>query len=217
MLSISIGWEEQKKQSNDMDIIKQIVHDYLVLFSMVNAIGNLPIFSELTQDMDEKLRKNIYEIAVLTGGSIVIVFALFGDFMLNNIFEVSTSSFKIAGGILFFIVAARGVVLGSKSLNVSVTNEKSLAIFPMGFPYLAGPGTILTTILLFRNSDILITSASAILVYLSILPILFLAPIVTKVFGQLGVSVISRILYIFISAKAIEFILQGFGEFLKSQ
>ena len=200
-----------------MDIIKQIVHDYLVLFSMVNAIGNLPIFSELTQDMDEKLRKNIYEIAVLTGGSIVIVFALFGDFMLNNIFEVSTSSFKIAGGILVFIVAARGVVLGSKSLNVSVTNEKSLAIFPMGFPYLAGPGTILTTILLFRNSDILITSASAILVYLSILPILFLAPIVTKVFGQLGVSVISRILYIFISAKAIEFILQGFGEFLKSQ
>ena len=217
MLSISIGWEEQKKRSNDMDIIKQIVHDYLVLFSMVNAIGNLPIFSELTQDMDEKLRKNIYEIAVLTGGSIVIVFALFGDFMLNNIFEVSTSSFKIAGGILVFIVAARGVVLGSKSLNVSVTNEKSLAIFPMGFPYLAGPGTILTTILLFRNSDILITSASAILVYLSILPILFLAPIVTKVFGQLGVSVISRILYIFISAKAIEFILQGFGEFLKSQ
>ena len=217
MLSISIGWEEQKKQSNDMDIIKQIVHDYLVLFSMVNAIGNLPIFSELTQDMDEKLRKNIYEIAVLTGGSIVIVFALFGDFMLNNIFEVSTSSFKIAGGILVFIVAARGVVLGSKSLNVSVTNEKSLAIFPMGFPYLAGPGTILTTILLFRNSDILITSASAILVYLSILPILFLAPVVTKVFGQLGVSVISRILYIFISAKAIEFILQGFSEFLKSQ
>ena len=109
------------------------------------------------------------------------------------------------------------MVLGSKSLNVSVTNEKSLAIFPMGFPYLAGPGTILTTILLFRNSDILITSASAILVYLSILPILFLAPIVTKVFGQLGVSVISRILYIFISAKAIEFILQGFSEFLKSQ
>ena len=217
MLSISIGWEEQKKRSNDMDIIKQIVHDYLVLFSMVNAIGNLPIFSELTQDMDEKLRKNIYEIAVLTGGSIVIVFALFGDFMLNNIFEVSTSSFKIAGGILVFIVAARGVVLGSKSLNVSVTNEKSLAIFPMGFPYLAGPGTILTTILLFRNSDILITSASAILVYLSILPILFLAPIVTKVFVQLGVSVISRILYIFISAKAIEFILQGFSEFLKSQ
>jgi multiple antibiotic resistance protein len=217
VLPISIGWEEQKKRSNDMDIIKQIVHDYLVLFSMVNAIGNLPIFSELTQDMDEKLRKKIYEIAVLTGGSIVIVFALFGDFMLNNIFEVSTSSFKIAGGILVFIVAARGVVLGSKSLNVSVTNEKSLAIFPMGFPYLAGPGTILTTILLFRNSDILITSASAILVYLSILPILFLAPIVTKVFGQLGVSVISRILYIFISAKAIEFILQGFGEFLKSQ
>jgi len=199
-----------------MDIIKQILHDYLVLFSMVNAIGNLPIFAELTNDMDEKVRKKVYRIAVVTGGSIVLVFALFGDFMLDNIFEVNTSSFKIAGGILVFIVAARGVILGTKSLNSPMTNDQSIAIFPLGFPYLAGPGTILTTILLFRNSDIIITLSSAVLVYLSILPILYLAPLVTRVFGQLGVSVISRILYIFISAKAVEYVLQGLRGFLNT-
>jgi multiple antibiotic resistance protein len=200
-----------------MDIIKQILHDYLVLFSMVNAIGNLPIFAELTHDMDKKVRKKVYQTATFTGGSIVLVFALFGDFMLKNIFEINTSSFKIAGGILVFIVATRGVILGAKTLNSPMTNDRSIAIFPLGFPYLAGPGTILTTILLFRNSDILITLSSAVLVYLSILPILYLAPLVTRAFGQLGVSVISRILYIFISAKAVEFVLQGISGFLKTQ
>jgi multiple antibiotic resistance protein len=184
---------------------------------MVNAIGNLPIFSELTRDMDEKVRKEVYKIAVLTGGSIVILFALLGDFVLKNIFEVNTSSFQIAGGILVFIVAARGVILGPKSSNFTLADDKSLAIFPLGFPYLAGPGTILTTILLFRNSDIIITISSAFLVYLSILPLLYLTPLVTRVFGQLGVSVISRILYIFISAKAIQFILQGVSSFIGSQ
>lgn len=200
-----------------MDIIKQILHDYLVLFSMVNAIGNLPIFADLTHDMDTGLRNTIYRIAVLTGGSIVLVFALFGDFMLDNIFDVNTNSFKIAGGILVFIVAAKGVMSNSKIFSPHVSGDKSIAIFPLGFPYLAGPGTILTTILLFRNSEILITVPSAVLVYLSILPILHLAPLVTRVFGQLGISVISRILYIFISAKAVEFVLQGLSGFLKTQ
>lgn len=183
---------------------------------MVNAIGNLPIFSDLTQNMDKGERNYIYKVAVLTGGSIVLVFALFGDFMLKNIFEVDTASFKIAGGVLVFVVAARGVIIGAKSPSSPISSGRSIAIFPLGFPYLAGPGTILTTILLFRNSDILVTVSSAVLVYLTILPILTLAPLVTRVFGQLGVSVLSRILYIFISAKAVYFVLQGLSEYLKT-
>lgn len=214
-VEILIGWEERKGQLIDMDLIKQILHDYLILFSMVNVIGNLPIFAELTHDMEEKTRNHALRVAVLTGGSIVLVFALFGDFMLKNIFEVETHSFKIAGGILVFIVAAKGVMSGSRQLKSQIPHDKSIAIFPMGFPYLAGPGTILTTILLFRNSEILITLPSAILVYLSTLPILHLAPLVTRVFGKLGVSVLSRILYIFISAKAIDFVLQGLSGFFK--
>jgi len=196
-----------------MEIIKQIAHDYLVLFSMVNAIGNLPIFAELTQDLDAKSRKSTFRIAVLTAGSIVLVFALFGDFMLDNIFDVDTNAFKIAGGLLVFVVAASGVMSGEKVFNVKIRENNNIAVFPLGFPYLAGPGTILTTILLFRNSEVLITVASAILVYATILPILYLSPLVTKVIGKLGVSVISRILYIFISAKAIDFTMQGLRGF----
>lgn len=199
-----------------MDILKQILHDYLVLFSMVNAIGNLPIFADYTKNMDRPTRNYIYKVAVLTGGSIVLLFAFFGDLMLKNVFEIDTPSFKIAGGILVFIVAARGVMMGTKSSDPPISEDKSMAIFPLGFPYLAGPGTILTTILLFRNSESLLTLSSAVLVYLTILPILTLAPLVTRVFGQLGISVLSRILYIFISAKAVYFVLQGFSEYLKS-
>lgn len=197
-----------------MDVISNILHDYLVLFSMVNAIGNLPIFAELTNEMNDKQRKKVYRVAVVTSGSIVIAFALLGDFMLTNVFVVNTFSFKVAGGILVFIVAARGVMSGSQILKKPFSKDENIAIYPLGFPFLAGPGTILTTILLFRNSDILITLSSATLVYLSILPILYLTPFVTRVLGKLGVSVISRILYIFISAKAVEFILEGIRSFL---
>ncbi|MDD4554087.1 MAG: MarC family protein [Bacteroidales bacterium] len=192
-----------------MDSVRQLLHDYLLLFAMVNAIGNLPLFADLTSAMNKKEQSGTYKIAVLTGGSIVLGFALFGDVMLRNVFNVSMPAFKIAGGILVFIVAARGVILGSQSSFSPVQNSQSVAVFPMGFPFLAGPGTILTTILLLQSDGHVITVITVFLVYITIFPILKLAPFVERIVGKIGVLVISRILYIFICAKAASFIFDG--------
>jgi multiple antibiotic resistance protein len=193
-----------------METISYLFHDFLVLFAMVNAIGNLPVFADLTSEMDRPKRARIYLLAVATAGGIVLAFALFGDIMLRNVFSVNTSAFKIAGGILVFIVAARGVILGNTQNKVPDTVSNSIAVFPMGFPYLAGPGTILTTILLIQSSGRMLTVVTVLIVYIAVLPVLKLAPLVEKVIGKLGVAVIARILYIFICAKAVSFILDGF-------
>lgn len=190
-------------------VITKIIHDYLVLFSMVNAIGNMPIFSDLTNEMDKKTFRKTCRMAVFTAASIVLVFAFFGDFMLRTIFEVSTPSFKIAGGILVFIVAVNGVLGESKRHKALSTDSDHAAIFPLGFPYLAGPGTILTTILLMQSGGSLTTAVSAVLVYLTVIPILHLVPLMAQYIGKLGVLVISRILYILIAAKAVSFIVEG--------
>lgn len=50
-----------------MEIIKQFLHDYLVLFAMVNAVGNLPIFADSTIDYNKQERNKIFNIATLTG------------------------------------------------------------------------------------------------------------------------------------------------------
>jgi len=193
-----------------MDTLTYLFHDFFVLFAMVNAIGNLPVFADLTSEMDNKTRDRNYLIAVTVAGGIVLMFALFGDIMLRYVFSVSTSSFKIAGGILVFIVAARGVIIGNPKNMASDSERKSIAVFPMGFPYLAGPGTILTTILLIQNSGRIHTVATVLVVYLAVFPVLKLAPLVEKAIGKIGVAVIARILYIFICAKAVNFILDGF-------
>lgn len=186
-----------------------ILHDYLVLFAMVNAVGNLPIFAELTGDMDGVARKRTIRVAVLVAITVVMAFAFFGYWMLHSVFEVSTASFKVAGGILVFVVAARGVLLGTRSDVKPGSPSTDVGIFPLGFPYLVGPGTIITTILLFQRSGSVVTATAAILVYLTVLPILHFAPIVRKAIGRVGVLVIARILYIFICAKAVAFVTEG--------
>ncbi|MFH1160844.1 MAG: MarC family protein [bacterium] len=194
-----------------METISQLLHNFLVLFAMVNAVGNLPVFADLTSEMDKPARARTNLLAVATGGGIVLAFALFGDIMLRNVFTISTSAFKIAGGILVFIVAARGVILGNPQNKIHDAANSSIAVFPMGFPYLAGPGTILTTILLIQSNGRILTVLTVLLVYLAIFPVLKLAPFVERVIGKIGVSVIARILYIFICAKAVSFVLEGFN------
>jgi len=192
-----------------METGQQLLHNFLVLFAMVNAVGNLPIFADLIGDLTKHDRNRTFLTAVMVGGGIVLAFALFGDIMLRNVFDISTPAFKIAGGILVFAVAAKGVLSGPSTDHIKSPSTNNIAIFPMGFPYLAGPGTILTTILLIQIDGRLTTALTVILVYLSILPILYLAPLVEKAIGKVGVMVIARILYIFICAKGVSFVLNG--------
>jgi multiple antibiotic resistance protein len=193
-----------------MSIIENIFHDYLILFAMVNAVGNLPIFADMTGHMEKGARNKAFLEAVFVAAAIVLCFAFLGNWMLARVFVVDAASFNIAGGILVFIVAARGMIMGSRQSFVGQDQKHdSIAVFPLGFPYLAGPGTIVTTILLMKSSGSLITAISAVLVYLSILPLLRLAGYVERVVGRVGVLVIARILYIFICAKAVTFVMTG--------
>jgi multiple antibiotic resistance protein len=190
--------------------LHSLLHAALVLFAMVNAVGNLPIFADFTSSMTPAERGRTFRVAVLVGSSIVLGFSFLGNWMLGSVFQVDTAAFKIAGGVLVFAVAARGMVLGSRNAAPSQgTDSDNVAVFPMGFPFLAGPGTIVTTILLMQSRGHLVTAVAAVLVYLAILPLLYLAPFIQRAIGKVGVMVISRILYIFIAAKAVAFILTG--------
>jgi multiple antibiotic resistance protein len=205
---------ETTRKEEDVSFLARLAHDYLILFAMVNAVGNLPIFADLTSGMDAATRGRTFRTAVLTGFGIVLTFAVFGDLILRNVFALDTNSFKIAGGILVFAVAARGVIAGSPGKGIGARDYENLAVFPLGFPFLAGPGTIVTSILLFQSSGTLETVLTACLVYLSILPLLHLAAVLEKAFGRVVILVVARILYIFICAKATAFIMEGLRAFL---
>jgi len=199
------------------EALGKLGNDTLVLFAMVNAVGNLPIFAELTRNMAEPERSATFRKGVLVAGGIVVGFALLGHFVLGGIFQVSAAAFQVAGGILVFTVAARGVMMGSRnSLGSPEENLDDVAIFPLAFPFLAGPGTIVTTILLMQTDGHLIATAAALLVYAAVLPLMRLAPLLERAAGRVAVMVVARILYIFIAAKAVTFVISGAKALLSS-
>lgn len=192
-----------------MNVLQHLTHDYLVLFAMVNAFGNLPIFGELTNSMDRNSRIRCFRIATAIACAIVVGFAFLGDWMLRSLFQVDINAFKIAGGILVFSVAARGVLLGPRTHKSSEELYDNVAVFPIAFPFLAGPGTIVTTILLVQAEGGVLTALTATLVYATVLALLHLTPLIKRSLGHMGSLVLARILYIFIAAKAVAFVIGG--------
>jgi multiple antibiotic resistance protein len=187
-----------------------LLHDALVLFAMVNAVGNLPLFADLTRDLAPSERNTCLRKGTLIAAAIVIGFALFGHWMLTDVFRVETGAFQVAGGVLVFSVAARGMLLGPQNaVRSKAKASEDLAVFPLGFPYLAGPGTIVTTILLLQAHGPLSAAAAAVLVYAAVLPVLHAAPLLERAAGKVSVLVVARILYIFIAAKAVAFFVDG--------
>ena len=135
-----------------MELIQEQIHDVLLLLAVVNPIGNIPIYADLTRDCELKERNRIVNIAVGIALCLVIAFSLVGDWSLRNIFDVTIDEFKIAGGILLFIVAVRGVMSGVKSYTDALSDRRMLAVFPLAFPIIVGPGTLAVTIILAQSA-----------------------------------------------------------------
>lgn len=121
---------------------KEIISITLILFSIIDILGNLPIVISL------KEQGKIIESgkATLVSGVIMVAF-LFGGESILNLLGVDVASFAIAGAIVIFIMGIE-MVLGIHLFQES-PETNSTSIVPMAFPLIAGAGT-LTTILSLR-------------------------------------------------------------------
>jgi len=193
--------------------LSAFLHDFLILFGMVNVIGNIPHISAMTIDEGQHQKRRTFALASLTAMCLILFFALSGNFLLVSLFDVSFSSFKIAGGIVVFIVSMRGVILGPIHAMPPLKKGAPEYLFmSVAFPFLVGPGTMVTGILLMQASGKLHTSLVTLAVYASAFLILLTIPVIERIVGKVIMLLVSRILYIFIAAKATTFILTGLKE-----
>jgi MarC family membrane protein len=179
---------------------------FVLLFAVIDPIGAVPIFVSLSEGYPDE-RKRIVRQAMLVAIAILVIFALFG-WIIFNAFGITLNDFRVAGGIILFIVAVdhlRGSEERSKGLEPS-----DLAVFPMATPLLAGPGAISTVVILSAPPyspllDLLVIAGNSILCYL----ILAHTGWVRRVLGNNGTNALSRITALLIASLAVAFVAQG--------
>lgn len=123
---------------------------FMGFLAIMNPISSISIFLTLTNDENEQEIRKIALTATTTAFIIVLIFSLAGNFLLN-IFGVSFTALKIAGGILVGLIgydmlqgkASQINKLSAESMQ-NTKDESSIGITPLGIPLLAGPGVIVT-------------------------------------------------------------------------
>jgi multiple antibiotic resistance protein len=194
-----------------VDFISDLVKAIIALFIVVDPLGNIPIFIGLTEKIDPSQRKKIYNVAIVIGVVLLLVFAFLGQEILN-IFGLSIYSFEIAGGILLLIISIK--ILVSGTLRESVESPESIGAVPIAMPLLVGPGAITTTIFNLQSFGIEIAIASVVAVLAITWIILRFINGVYRILGKTGSLVIARVMALLIAAIAIQYILSGVTHFV---
>lgn len=190
------------------------------MFIAIDPISLIPIFAGLTSGLTKQQVKSIYIRASIVSLIVLSSFWLFGNAILDAM-NISMDSFRIIGGLFLIVIAFQMVFEQRQSrrqntADTAIDDEtiKSIAIFPLSIPLIAGPGAMATCLLLTKDSyDSL---AEAFVFYLPIPLIIFFAFIAmwlsSKLASKIGptiLTVLQKIFGLLLGALAIEFVIEG--------
>ena len=138
-------------------MLKTFINSFVLFFITIDTIGNLPFFLSLTEDAKFKKRTQIAIKSTIIAFFILIAFAYIGRYLLEAL-GVTLDSLKIAGGIILMFIAIdilfeKRKIRREKKVEEAL-DEKSydeIIVFPIAIPFIAGPATLATIILLVGN------------------------------------------------------------------
>jgi multiple antibiotic resistance protein len=191
-----------------------VVHHSLLLFAVINPIGNIPVYVDLTRELEKRERARVMNLAVLTALGVVIVFALIGDWSLAYLFNVRVSELEIAGGILLFIIALRGILTQGAVYQQHPKDRVMVAVFPIAFPIMVGPGVITVTIITTQAIGQPLMIATAVAAFALVFLIARSSHHLMHLAGPYAGTMVAKLLYVFLAAKAVGMALDGIGAFL---
>ncbi len=192
------------------------------IFTMINPLGVMPVFTSLTTGMDTREAKQVALKAVLTALFTLVLFAVSGKFIFD-FFQISVNSLRVVGGIIFFMAGfdmlqAR-IIRTKENSKPDPDYGNDIAITPLGIPMICGPGAITAAIVLMNDADMFaekIVLLIAILLVL-IITLLFLvgARKIMRLLGDSGNKVLMRIMGLIVMVIAVEFLFSGLKPILR--
>jgi len=181
------------------------LQSFVLLFSIFDPFGTVPIFMALTEDYPEH-RSRIVRQSIIIATLILYVFAYVG-WLIFAALGITINDFRIAGGIVLFLVAFEH--LGGRREGAKAQPQE-IAVFPLATPLLAGPGAISTVVILANPpygpflAFVVITLNS-----LVAFAILSRSNWVQRILGENGTRALTSITALLIAALAVSFIREG--------
>jgi len=192
---------------------------FIALFVVIDPPGCAPIYAGLTSGASHAQARTMALRACFIATIILLIFAVFGEDLLGAL-HIELDSFRIAGGIMLFLIALDMVFekrtqrREERAEKVKATPEiEDVSVFPMAMPMIAGPGSIATIMLLTArangtNETLVVLGALAAVMVLTLLALVAAGPLM-KLLGARVEAVITRLLGVLLAALAAQYVIDG--------
>jgi multiple antibiotic resistance protein len=180
-----------------------------MLFAIFDPLGSVPIFLSLTAKMSESQRKKVIKQSLTFAFALLVAFAYFGWWLLSFL-GITFNDFKIAGGLLLLVLAVEDMVLERRRYRMVEAEE--LAFVPLGTPLLAGPGSLVTVMILMKEFNLPVAFLAIVSNTLLAWVIFRTSEKLSTYLGKTGLRVIMKIMGLIIISFAVKFIREGISD-----
>lgn len=191
---------------------------FITLLALINPFGAIPLFLGLTAAQSAHQVRATINTASIATAIVIAVSALFGEALLR-MFGISIASLQVGGGILLFFLAFKmfnaepGRTRTTPEEEHEAAERSSIAVVPLTIPLLTGPGTVSTVIIYAERAQhwwelvamILIGAVMGGVVWGT----LRLAGPISRMAGQTGLNIMTRVMGLVLAALAVEFVAVG--------
>ena len=197
---------------------------FVTFFVVIDPPGCAPIFASLTRGDDELYRRQMALRSTLVAAGILVLFALVGEPLLGAL-SISLDAFRVAGGIMVFLIAlemvfekrterreGRAEEINRRHAEHPADEPEDVSVFPMAIPMIAGPGSIATAMLVTSRNHglaLLVVLAALGAVLVLMYAALMAAGAIMRVLGDKLEAMITRVLGVLLAALAAQFVIDG--------
>jgi multiple antibiotic resistance protein len=191
---------------------------FVTLFVTIGPIETAAVFASLTGGIHKAARISLATRSVLIAGGMLLLFAVGGNTVLS-LLHISFSAFQVAGGILLFLQALTLTFASPGLSSISEAEQRDakkpgdIAVLPLAFPLIAGPGSLSAIVLLMSRVDRQVEVLGIFAVLTICLAITLLAMILSerlaRWLGETGADVVGRVSGVLLAALAVQFVFDG--------
>lgn len=200
---------------------EELLSTFILLWAVIDPVGSVPVFISATQGRTPLEQKKIARVAALSAAGILLFFIVIGEVLLRAI-GVPLIAFQIAGGLILFLFALTMIFGESKPEGESkvARSLQDVAVFPLATPSIASPGAMMAVVLLTENErySILHQSVIALLMIIVVAAAYGLmrgAGWISRVIGDGGASIVSRVMGLILASIAATNVLEGLKEYFQ--
>jgi len=176
----------------------------------------MPVFMTMTANLSPDERNRTAKKASIVSLFTIVMFSLSGQ-LLFNFFGISVNSFRVVGGVIFFIMGMDMLQARLSQVKIKDSEVKNyvndISITPLAIPMICGPGAITNSIVLMEDANTIakkiVLFASIFLIMLATYLILYSSTKIIKILGQTGINVMMRLMGLIVMVIAVEFFFSG--------